>query len=69
MFRLVIGHTPAKCAQRQVVHRLRKYVLALVHWGLGRTLLVGALLSNFGDRIAFSDLDNFWMVEYEVKAV
>ncbi|MES2581183.1 MAG: class I SAM-dependent methyltransferase [Pseudomonadota bacterium] len=28
-----------------------------------------ALLSNYGERIAFSALDNFWMVEYEVKAI
>ncbi len=26
-----------------------------------------ALLSNYGDRIEFSELDNFWMVEYEAK--
>lgn len=27
-----------------------------------------ALLSNYGDRIEFVELDNFWIVEYEVKA-
>jgi ubiquinone/menaquinone biosynthesis C-methylase UbiE len=30
--------------------------------------LVG-LLSDFGDQIEFSDLDNFWMVQYVAKAI
>ncbi len=33
---LVVGHTAAKRAQRQVEHELRKYELALVHGGFGR---------------------------------
>jgi hypothetical protein len=33
---VVIGHSAAKRAQRQVEHELRKNELALVHGGLGR---------------------------------
>jgi hypothetical protein len=32
----VVGHTPAKRAQRHVQHELRKYELALVHGGFVR---------------------------------
>ena len=36
VFAPVVGHTPAKRAQRHVQHELRKYELALVHGGFGR---------------------------------